>query len=130
MIAVDSSALVAIVLEEPESHRLMLALAQEEEVLLTTATWLETLMVVTVRASQRMASLQALMEVVPHQYVAVDRELTEIAYAAFLKFGNGRHPAALNFGDCFSYALSKSRNLPLLFKGQDFSKSDLLAVPY
>ena len=108
----------------------MLALAQEDAVLLTTATWLETLMVVTVRASQRIPSLQALMEVVPHQYVAVDRELTEVAYAAFLKFGKGRHPAALNFGDCFSYALAKSRNLPLLFKGQDFSKSDLLAVPY
>lgn len=130
MIAVDSSALVAIVLEAPESQRLMLALAQEDAVLLTTATWLETLMVVTVRASQRIPSLQALMEVVPHQYVAVDRELTEVAYAAFLKFGKGRHPAALNFGDCFSYALAKSRNLPLLFKGQDFSKSDLLAVPY
>ena len=130
MIAVDSSALVAIVLEAPESQRLMLALAQEDAVLLTTATWLETLMEVTVRASQRIPSLQALMEVVPHQYVAVDRELTEVAYAAFLKFGKGRHPAALNFGDCFSYALAKSRNLPLLFKGQDFSKSDLLAVPY
>jgi ribonuclease VapC len=130
LIAVDSSALVAIVLEEPESQRLMLALAQEDAVLLTTATWLETLMVVTVRASQRIPSLQALMEVVPHQYVAVDRELTEVAYAAFLKFGTGRHPAALNFGDCFSYALAKSRNLPLLFKGQDFSKSDLLSVHY
>jgi len=54
-----------------------------------------------------------------------DAGLAEVARMAFLRFGKGRHPAALNLGDCASYALAKARNLPLLFKGDDFLKTDL-----
>jgi ribonuclease VapC len=59
------------------------------------------------------------------QVVAQDIELTDAARGAFLCYGKGHHPAGLNFGDCASYALAKHRNLPLLFKGDDFSKTDL-----
>ncbi len=57
---------------------------------------------------------------------AVSREHADIARQAYLDFGKGNHPARLNFGDCFAYALSKSSGLPLLFKGDDFSKTDVL----
>ena len=57
--------------------------------------------------------------------VGIDDRLAEIAIAAFLHFGKGRHPAKLNFGDCFSYALAKRLNVPLLFKGEDFSQTDI-----
>ena len=61
------------------------------------------------------------MLIVPH-----DAELAAVARTAFLRFGKGRHPAALNFGDCASYALAKSRGSPLLFKGRDFSATALV----
>ena len=67
------------------------------------------------------------LEIVPH-----DRELALIARDAFLRFGKGRHPARLNCGDCASYALAKQRGIPLLFKGGDFARTDIvpaLAAP-
>ena len=66
------------------------------------------------------------------EIVAHDKELARIASNAFLRFGKGRHPARLNCGDCASYALAKSRNIPLLFKGTDFARTDIvpaLATP-
>ena len=63
------------------------------------------------------------MQIIPH-----DAALATIAREAFLRFGKGRHRAALNFGDCASYALAKARDLPLLFKGGDFSETDLAAA--
>jgi ribonuclease VapC len=60
--------------------------------------------------------------------VPQDRLLAEIAREAFLRFGKGRHPARLNMGDCAAYALARSRGLPLLFKGADFSKTDIVAA--
>ena len=68
---------------------------------------------------------RARMEIVPH-----DRKLADLARLAFLRFGKGRHPARLNCGDCASYALAKSLNIPLLFKGGDFAKTDIVpALP-
>ena len=61
------------------------------------------------------------LEIVPH-----NRKLAEVAREAFLRFGKGRHLARLNFGDCASYALAKSLNIPLLFKGSDFAKTDIV----
>jgi ribonuclease VapC len=62
----------------------------------------------------------AAVQIVPH-----DAALAEIARDAFLRFGKGRHPAGLNFGDCAAYALAKARNAPLLFKGDDFIRTDV-----
>jgi ribonuclease VapC len=60
------------------------------------------------------------------EVIDFDNDQQQHARAAFLSFGKGRHPAALNFGDCAAYALAKSKNLPLLFKGNDFTKTDVL----
>ncbi|MBB4567211.1 ribonuclease VapC [Rhizobium leucaenae] len=60
--------------------------------------------------------------------IPVDAELADTARRAWRRYGNGRHPAALNFGDCFSYALAAIRSEPLLFKGNDFSQTDILAA--
>jgi ribonuclease VapC len=74
------------------------------------------------------AELNALIARAEIQVVAQDAELAEAARAAFLRYGRGRHPAALNLGDCASYALAKHGNLPLLFKGDDFPRTDLLSA--
>ncbi len=63
------------------------------------------------------------------QIVAQDAKLAEEARGAFLRYGKGRHPAALNLGDCATYAVAKSLSLPVLFKGDDFTKTDLMAAP-
>ncbi len=63
------------------------------------------------------------------EIVAVDHDQAEIARTAWRRFGKGRHPAALNYGDCFAYALAKSRGLPLLFDGNDFAQTDIAGVP-
>ena len=69
--------------------------------------------------------LDALLARLDIEIVAHDAILARIARAAFLRFGNGRHAARLNFGDCASYALAKAHNVPLLFKGQDFTQTDI-----
>ena len=62
------------------------------------------------------------------EIVPFDEEQARQSRAAFVRFGKGRHPAALNFGDCVSYALARSRALPLLFKGTDFTKTDVISA--
>lgn len=63
------------------------------------------------------------------EIAAVDEEQIEIARSGWRRYGKGRHPAALNFGDCFAYALAKSRQAPLLFVGNDFAQTDIERVP-
>lgn len=70
--------------------------------------------------------LQRLLAALPIEIVAVDAEQARAAFAAHLAYGRKRHPAKLNLGDCFSYALSKCQNEPLLFKGNDFSQTDIV----
>ena len=62
------------------------------------------------------------------EVVAVDQDQVEIARIAWRRYGKGRHPAGLNYGDCFSYALARSRGLPLLFQGEEFSRTDIDAI--
>ncbi len=80
------------------------------------------------RGEASWSELDALVSRTEMQVVAQDAMLAGIARAAFLRFGKGRHPAALNLGDCAAYALAKSRDVPLLFKGQDFARTDLVAA--
>ena len=72
--------------------------------------------------------LELLVSEAKIEVVAFDAEQAGFARAAFLKYGKGRHPAALNFGDCAAYALAKSRNIPLLYKGADFAKTDIVSA--
>ena len=127
MIVVDSSALIAILRREPEADNFLRLIAEADGCLLSSVTWLETSIVLAGRTGDATlwTELDALIARAGIQVVAQDAELAEAARVAFLLYGRGRHPAALNLGDCASYALAKQRNLPLLFKGDDFARTDL-----
>lgn len=127
MIVVDSSALIANLRREPEADNFLYIIAEADRCLLSSITWLETSIVLAGRTGDATlwTELDALIARAGIQVVAQDAELAEAARVAFLLYGRGRHPAALNLGDCASYALAKQRNLPLLFKGDDFARTDL-----
>ncbi len=130
MIAVDSSALVAILRREPEADRFLTIIAEADGCVLSSVSLLETSMVLAGRSGDAAswAELDALIARAGMQVMAQDAGLAEVARNAFLQFGKGRHPAALNLGDCASYALAKTRDLPLLSKGNDFPRTDLTVV--
>jgi len=129
---VDSSALIAIILDEPEGEAMLRALGEADLLKISAATWVEVHIVVdnlkSGRASQ--GRFQEILTAFDMQVVAIDQDLARGARDAHLSYGRGRHPARLNFGDCFSYALAKRENEPLLFKGSDFSQTDIVpALP-
>ena len=127
MIAVDTSALLAIAFDEPERDMFMAALKSADIALISAATIVEAQMVVFRRRGD--AGLQILRDILnlpAFEIVPPDQAEIEIAHAAFVTYGKGNgHPAQLNFGDLFSYALAKSRGVPLLFKGDDFALTDV-----
>ncbi|MGH3165937.1 MAG: type II toxin-antitoxin system VapC family toxin [Trebonia sp.] len=127
MIVLDSSALIAILRREPEADSFLRIIAGAESGLLSSVSLLETSMVLAGRTGDATSwtELDALIVRAGIQIVAQDAELADVARAAFLRYGRGRHPAGLNLGDCASYALAKRHNLPLLFKGDDFLRTDL-----
>src|SRR6266852_484780 len=121
-VVIDTSALLAIFLGEPERKQFLDRITQAETRLISAANVLETGIVLEARrgeAAGREFDLflyQAKFDVVP-----VNADQVEIARVAWRKYGRGRHPAALNFGDCFAYALAKTSGEPLLAKGADFA---------
>lgn len=125
MIVVDTSALFAIAANESERSAFV-EILDSTKGLISAVTYVESVMVLTGR-SRRLASTRVddLMRISGIEIVPVDRNLATAAVDAFDRFGKGRHPARLNLSDCFAYGLAKSRNLPLLFKGDDFSKTDI-----
>lgn len=129
MIAVDTSALIAILREEPEADDFLRAIAQERRAVMSAASLLETSMVLAGRARGREdEAFRRIDDTVRRARIAVvplDGEQVYEARRAFREYGKGRHAAALNFGDCASYALAKTQGIPLLFKGEDFAKTDL-----
>ena len=130
MIVVDTSAIVALVFAEPERAAIVQALQSTDKALLSTVSVLEARMVVHGRRGQRAVVLvDDLLRLPVFEMVAPGVAETDAAYAAFVAFGKGSgHPADLNFGDAFSYALAKVRGLPLLFKGDDFAQTDVASV--
>jgi ribonuclease VapC len=130
VIVVDSSALIAIPRREPEADGFLQIIVEAESCLLSSVSLLETSMVLVERTGDATSwrEFDALVARAGIEVVALDAELTEVARAAFLRYGRGRHPAALNLGDCASYALAKHHDLPLLFKGADFPRTDLRRV--
>ncbi len=124
---IDTSSLVCIILGEPDAKLYIGALASQPGNSISAVNWLEAMMVVNSRRGETGThELQALLVLARAEIVPVDARMAQLAFAAWVRFGKGRHPAALNFGDCFSYALAKLRDEPLLFKGDDFSKTDLM----
>ncbi len=129
MIAIDTSVLIAIFLEEPEAETFKAVLA-ENDIVIGWPTLFETR---TVLAAKRFSSpspiITSFSEASNVTCLAFDRPHYQAAEQALQRYGKGRHPAGLNMGDCFSYAVSAAAKAPLLFKGRDFSQTDLKLHP-
>ena len=127
MIAVDTSAIIAILKGEPGSTSVVACMGRAESRCISAGSLLECGIVIGSKYGD--AGLEALRELCADlslETIAVDSAQSRVGYEAFLRFGRGSgHAARLNFGDCFSYALAKTRNLPLLFKGDDFIHTDI-----
>ncbi len=122
----DTSALIAILSGEPEQEAFIHAIERADVRLLSAATLLEASIVIEARYGAAGAHhLDRLLERADVEIVPVDGEQASAARSAWQRFGKGRHPTALNFGDCFPYALAVTRGEPLLFKGNDFSQTDV-----
>ena len=128
MIAVDTSAIVAIALDEPERAAFRSAILESGPALISTASVLEVKMVLYGRRGPRAVVLaDDLLRLPMFEIVSPGAADLAAAFDAFIVFGKGSgHPAALNYGDLFSYALAKVRGLPLLFKGNDFAETDIV----
>jgi ribonuclease VapC len=120
---IDSSALLAIVLAEPDAQLFRDAILRADEMFIPASVLVEAGIV----AEQRNAAAQldALVEGLKAEIAPLDRTLAELARQAFRQFGRGFHKAALNFGDCMSYATARYLQLPLLYKGNDFRKTNI-----
>ena len=127
MIVVDSSIIVAIIREESNAAIWVDVLDKTPHVFMSVISYVETNMVIAGRWSDaRLGRVDATLKALHVRVVPVTLNQGNVALAAFLRFGRGRHSAGLNIGDCFAYALAKSRDLPLLFKGDDFAKTDIV----
>lgn len=128
-IVVDSSAIVAILLEEADAGLFLERLSFSPRNVCSAMTFVECVMVLSTRAPklslERFAQSLADLAI---DLVGVDPSQALLAAEAFTRFGKGRHPAKLNLGDCFSYALAKSLNAPLLYKGEDFGLTDIVSA--
>jgi ribonuclease VapC len=123
---IDTSAIVAIAMNEPEAAEFEHKIVDDPIRLISVASILEVAMVVETRFGEAgAAEIDLWLHKAGIESVAVDGEQIDVARRAWRKFGKGRHPAGLNFGDCFSYALAATRGEPLLFKGNDFSQTDI-----
>ena len=128
MIAVDTSALVAVVLGESDAERYLDGL-QRSPARLSAVSLAEAAIVVEARQGPDAArDLALLVEATIDTIVSVDVDHARAAVAGWRRFGKARHPAGLNFGDCFSYAVARLADIPLLYKGDDFAQTDLAAV--
>jgi ribonuclease VapC len=121
---VDTSALVAILREEPEGIAFEKRLALATDPLISAATLFECSMV-QAKFDEGWVDLDDLLVSAGIRIAAVDVAQAHAARDAWLRYGKGRSPAGLNFGDCFSYALAKTTGRPLLFKGDDFAQTDV-----
>jgi ribonuclease VapC len=125
-VVLDTSALLAVLLGEPERDRFIAALADAEDPLISAATLVESSIVMRAKTGDGgVADLDDVLAAAAVRSVAVDSVQAYLARDAFARFGKGRAAAGLNFGDCFSYALARAMDRPLLFKGDDFSKTDV-----
>lgn len=126
---VDASAVLAILLGEPERGQFRLAIARARQPEMSPVNYLEVCLRID-RGPTPLASgsLEPLMNTLGVRIATVGAEQARLARAAFQRFGKGRHPAQLNLGDCFAYALAKAQDRPLLFKGDDFRLTDVEAA--
>lgn len=126
MIVVDTSALMAIALDEPGSDACATILEAEEDCLISAGTLAEAMIV----ADRRnvLNALTAILDGLAIEVVPVTTATARDVASAYQRFGKGVHPAGLNFGDCFAYALARVRGCPLLFVGDDFRRTDVTSA--
>jgi ribonuclease VapC len=128
MIVVDTSALIAIIREEDEAS-IFTDILDETASIMSVVSYVEACMVV---AGRKLDANPQRVELTVRdlgiEIVDVTRDQADAAVRAFLQYGKGRHRARLNLADCFTYALAKSRGTPLLFKGDDFARTDIVAA--
>ena len=125
MIVVDSSAIIAIVLAEDDADSLLTVVSNADEAFMAAPSVLELEIVLRAKTGNRGRSAAQVLSELAISIVPFSANHLAEAIAAFSRFGRGRHPAGLNFGDCFSYALAKALAAPLLFKGDDFARTDI-----
>jgi ribonuclease VapC len=126
---VDSSAVIAILKQEPGWEDLQEALLGAELAVMSAAVVVETSIVIEAASGEAgVGKLDALLDAAGIEVVAFEPEQVALARDGLRRFGKGRHPARLNFGDCLSYALARQRAEPLLFAGKDFSRTDIDAA--
>ncbi|NJS14301.1 MAG: type II toxin-antitoxin system VapC family toxin [Sphingopyxis sp.] len=126
MIVVDSSAVITIVKAEPDARTFASTMRNAPALAMAAPTKLEVMMVAGGQyGPEGLLKAQLLFTELAIQILAWSEPLSDRAVDAFMEFGKGRHPAQLNFGDCMAYALAKSLDAPLLYKGGDFSKTDI-----
>ena len=127
MIAIDTSAILAILYREPEYDEFVEIMIENDRCFVSAVSYFEASLVLFGRgAPEVVTELDAFVGRTGVEVVPFDFDLAMRARAAFLRFGRGRHPARLNLGDCVSYALARTRELPLLYKGEDFAKTDVI----
>ena len=125
----DTSALLALLLDEPEAEDFRAAVEEDTTRLVSAATVLETALVIEARKGEPGGrELDALLQKAEVVVTPVDAEQVAEARRAYRRFGRGRHVAGLNFGDVFAYALARTSGEPLLYKGDDFARTDISRV--
>ena len=126
---IDTSGLLAILLDEPERRVFNEAIEAADSRAMSVATFVEVSIIIESRfGADGLRDLDTFLERAAIELAAVDLEQAKVARRAFSRFGKGRHPAGLNYGDCFAYALATVRGEPLLYKGEDFARTDAIAA--
>ena len=126
---IETSALVAMLTDEPDAQRFEAAVEADPVRLMSTASYLEAAIVIEQRFGEPGGrELDLWLHRAGVDLVSVDAEQAEVARSAYRRFGKGRNRAGLNYGDCFAYALAKVSGEPLLYKGDDFANTDIAAV--
>jgi ribonuclease VapC len=125
-VILDSSAIMAVVLREPDADRLSLAMLEDPHPRMSAANWVEAAMIVdSNRDPVLRLRFEELTETLRVEIVPVSVEIARAARRAHQRYGRGQHPARLNYGDCFAYATASVLGESLLFKGNDFAQTDI-----
>ena len=126
---VDASAILAILFEEPDADLYNRSISDSlDDVLISPINFLEAAIKADKRGSETSKALDDIMRIGRINLASVSANQTRLAREAYQRYGKGNHPAKLNIGDCFAYALAKARSEPLLYKGGDFTQTDVEAA--
>ena len=128
VMVLDTSAIMSILRQEDDAEQIAVCVARASSVCISAVTRLEAFTVAMARGEIGSQKLAELLSQISPQVIAFDEVQSSLAVTAVKAFGKGHHAARLNFGDCCAYALAKSLNLPLLYKGNDFAQTDIVSA--